>query len=79
MVGGAHTYVTDLDGNRYIDMIGNFTSLVHGNAYPPIVEAAAAATAAGSNWPARNESAVELAEDLCRRVPSADQVRSEIS
>lgn len=75
MVSGEGPYLTDLDGNRYLDLIGNFTSLIHGNAYPPIIEAAVAASAAGTNWPARNESAVELAEELCRRVPSIEQVR----
>lgn len=75
MVSGDGPWLTDLDGNRYVDLIGNFTSLAHGNAYPPIVEAAHAASAAGSNWPARNEHAVELAEELCRRVASVDQVR----
>ena len=62
MVRGEGAHLTDLDGHRYIDLIGNFTSLCHGNAYAPIVEAATRAAAAGSNWPARNESAVELAE-----------------
>lgn len=75
MTSGEGPYLTDLDGNRYIDLIGNFTSLVHGNAYPPILEAAAAAAASGTSWPARNEPQVELAEELCRRVPSVEQVR----
>jgi glutamate-1-semialdehyde 2,1-aminomutase len=75
MTGGAGPYLTDLDGNRYLDLIGNFTSLVHGNAFPPVIEAAGRAVAAGTNWPARNEHAVELAEELCRRVGSVEQVR----
>ena len=75
MTSGAGAHLTDLDGNRYLDLIGNFTSLIHGNAYAPIIEAATAAAASGTNWPARNESAVELAEELCRRVPSIDEVR----
>jgi glutamate-1-semialdehyde aminotransferase len=56
-----HTQLVDLDGNRYIDLIGNFTSLCRGNGFPPIAVAAARAAAAGTNWPARNEYAVELA------------------
>ena len=75
MVEGEGPHLTDLDGNRYVDLIGNFTSLVHGNAYPPILEAASAAARAGTNWPARNEHAVELAEELCRRIASVEQVR----
>jgi glutamate-1-semialdehyde 2,1-aminomutase len=75
MVRGAGPRLTDLDGHDYLDLIGNFTSLVHGNAYPPIVEAARRALEHGSNWPARNEHAVELAEALVARVPSVEQVR----
>lgn len=75
MVSGRGAHLTDLDGNNYIDLIGNFTSLIHGNAYPPILEAAGAAMAAGTNWPARNEHAVELAEELCARVPSVEELR----
>jgi glutamate-1-semialdehyde 2,1-aminomutase len=75
MTSGQGPYLTDLDGHRYLDLIGNFTSLVHGNAYGPVIEAATRAAAAGTNWPARNEYAVELAEELCRRVQSVEQLR----
>ena len=37
---GEGPFLWDIDGNKYIDLLGNYTSLVHGNAYPPIVEAA---------------------------------------
>lgn len=70
---GAH--VSDVDGNRYVDLIGNFTSLVHGNAYPPIIEAVQAQLSRGTQWPARNEAQIRLAELLCERVPSAERVR----
>ena len=75
MVMGEGPWLTDLDGNRYLDLIGNFTSLVHGNAYPPIIEAARDAIELGSNWPARNLHAVALAEEIVSLVPSVDQVR----
>ena len=75
MVMGEGPWLTDLDGNRYLDLIGNFTSLVHGNAYPPIVAAARDAISLGSNWPARNLHAVALAEEIVSLVPSVDQVR----
>src|SRR5271156_4154057 len=65
----------DVDGNRYIDLLGNYTSLVHGNAYPPIVEAATKAVRDGSSWPARSEAQIELATLLCERVESVERVR----
>jgi glutamate-1-semialdehyde 2,1-aminomutase len=75
IVKGAGAWLTDLDGNRYLDLIGNFTSLVHGNAYPPILDAARAAMDDGTNWPARNRHAVALAEEIVARVPSVEQLR----
>ena len=72
---GEGPFLWDVDGNRYIDLLGNYTSLVHGNAYPPIVEAATQAIRDGSSWPARSEAQTELATLLCERVASVDRVR----
>ncbi|MGB8858487.1 MAG: aminotransferase class III-fold pyridoxal phosphate-dependent enzyme [Ilumatobacteraceae bacterium] len=67
--------LADLDGNNYLDLSNNFTSLLHGHAYPPIVEAVSKVIGAGTAWPARNNSQVELAELICGRVPSIELVR----
>jgi glutamate-1-semialdehyde 2,1-aminomutase len=72
---GQGPFLWDVDGNRYIDLIGNFTSLVHGNAFPPIVEATARHLARGTAWPARNDAHLELAELLVERVASVERVR----
>src|ERR1039458_6798778 len=72
---GEGPFIWDVDGNKYIDLIGNYTSLVHGNAYPPIVEAVSKAVRDGSSWPARSEAQIELATLLCERVESVDRVR----
>ena len=75
LVKGEGPWLTDIDGHRYLDLIGNFTSLVHGNAYPPIIAAARRAMEDGTNWPARNLHAVALAEEIVARVPSVEQLR----
>ena len=67
--------VWDVDGNEYIDLNYNFTSLVHGHAYPPIVEAAERVIREGTAWPPRNVHQIELAELLAERVPSVEMVR----
>ena len=72
---GEGPYLFDVDGRRYVDLIGNFTSLVHGNAYPPIIEAVQRQLTRGTQWPARNEAQIELAELLVGRIASVDQVR----
>jgi glutamate-1-semialdehyde 2,1-aminomutase len=68
-------FLFDADGNRYVDLLGNYTSLVHGNAYPPIVEAATKAARGGTAWPARSEAQVELAELICSRIDTIERVR----
>lgn len=68
-------FIWDLDGNKYIDLLGNYTSLVHGNAYPPIVEAVTKAMRDGSAWPARSAAQVDLASLICERVGSIERVR----
>jgi glutamate-1-semialdehyde 2,1-aminomutase len=72
---GAGSRVWDLDGNEYIDLINNYTSLVHGHAYPPATEIIAARAQLGTAWPANNLDQIELAERICARVASVDQVR----
>ena len=34
MAAGEGAWLSDCDGNRYLDMLNNFTSLVHGHAQP---------------------------------------------
>lgn len=68
--------VTDVDGNEYIDFHNCYTALIHGHAYPKIVEAAREvvgrfATALG----APTTHITELADTICRRVDSAERVR----
>src|SRR5579862_9139068 len=75
IVRGEGPFLFDADGNRYIDLLGNYTSLVHGNAYPQIVNAIHDAVGRGTAWPARSLAQVELAELLSERVRSIEQVR----
>jgi glutamate-1-semialdehyde 2,1-aminomutase len=72
---GEGPFLFDVDGNRYIDLLGNYTSLVHGHAYPPIAEAVARAARNGTAWPARSRAQIELAELLCERIPSVESIR----
>lgn len=67
--------VVDVDGREYLDFINNFTSLVHGHAYPPILQAVSRQIAGGTAWVANNEWQIELAETLIERVASFESVR----
>ncbi|HYA33998.1 MAG TPA: aminotransferase class III-fold pyridoxal phosphate-dependent enzyme [Candidatus Binataceae bacterium] len=72
---GEGAFLCDVDGNRYFDLLGNYTSLVHGNAYPPIIDAIRREAARGTAWPARSEAQTALAAMLCERVKSVERVR----
>jgi len=65
----------DVDGNEYIDVVNNFTCLVHGHAYPPIIEAAQEAVRKGTTWTAKAVDQINLAELIVDRVKSIDMVR----
>ena len=67
--------VWDVDGNDYLDLSNNYTCLVHGHAYPPVVEAAVEAARRGSTYAAKTLSQIELAEAIVERIASVDEVR----
>ena len=70
---GVHMW--DVDGHQYIDLINNYTAMVHGHAYPPIVEAAARQLPHGTGWAAGNVPQTSLAEQIVALVPSVEQLR----
>jgi glutamate-1-semialdehyde 2,1-aminomutase len=75
IASGAGPWLRDVDGHEYLDLLGNYTALVHGNAHPAIVEAATRALAGGTCWAAANDPMLDLAELLTERVASVEQVR----
>jgi glutamate-1-semialdehyde 2,1-aminomutase len=75
MTQGSGAYLTDLDGNRYLDFLNNYTSLVHGHAHPALMEAAREQLPNGSVYASPMVKQVELAELICARVPSVEMLR----
>jgi glutamate-1-semialdehyde 2,1-aminomutase len=65
----------DLDGNERIDFLNNYTSLMHGHAYAPIVEAVTRQIHKGSAYAAPSELEVELATLIQHRIPSIQRLR----
>jgi len=70
---GAH--VIDVDGNRYLDLVGSWGALLFGHAHPEIVGAACAAAAKGTTFGAPTEGEVELAERIVDALPGIELVR----
>jgi glutamate-1-semialdehyde 2,1-aminomutase len=75
MTGGEGCRLRDVDGHEYVDFMNNFTSLIHGHAYPPTVAAVREQIARGSALAAPTTSQVELARTICERVDSIDELR----
>jgi len=72
---GEGAYFRDIDGHQYLDLINNYTAMVHGHAYPPIIEAVRKQIGNGTGWAAANEPQSRLASLIVDRVPSIEQVR----
>jgi len=65
----------DVDGTRYIDYVGSWGPMLAGHGHPAVVEAVQEAASRALSFGAPTEAEVELAELLCRLVPSLELVR----
>ena len=71
----AGAYLWDVDGKRYIDYVGSWGPMLAGHTHPAVVEAVQQAAARALSFGAPTEAELELAELLCRLVPSLERVR----
>jgi len=67
--------ITDLDGNSRIDFSNNMASLIHGHAFPPIIEAVTAQLQRGSAFMMATEAEVRYAEHLAGRSAAFERLR----
>ena len=67
--------ITDVDGNEFIDFVGSWGPMILGHAHPEVVEAIQRTAADGTSFGAPSPLEVELADMVCRSVPSLDKVR----
>ena len=72
---GAGAHVWDADGNKYIDYVGSWGPMILGHAHPDVLAAVQARAVHGLSFGAPTEIEIDLAETLCRLVPSMDMVR----
>jgi len=75
VAGGSGAYVTDVEGNRYLDFVQSYGASILGHAHPAVVEAIARAAREGTTFGAPTEREVLLAEEICGRVEGCDEVR----
>jgi glutamate-1-semialdehyde 2,1-aminomutase len=82
-VGGTPRFITraegpyfwDADDRRYIDYIGSWGPAIVGHAHPSVVAAVQQAAARGLSFGAPTEGEILMAEEICKLVPSIEQVR----
>jgi glutamate-1-semialdehyde 2,1-aminomutase len=72
---GEGAYLIDVDGRRFLDLNANFTTLIHGHAFEPVVSALERQIRRGLCFANPTELEIELAELLCERVPHLERIR----
>lgn len=72
---GQGAYVEDVDGNRYLDFISNYSSLIHGHGFEPAIRAIQDKCASLTVVGLPTEGEITLAELLCDRIASIDHIR----
>ncbi len=77
--GGRGSKLYDLSGREYIDYLLGSGPLVLGHAHPAVVAAVREQVEQGTTYFLVNEPIVALAEEICRAVPCAEQVRFTVS
>jgi glutamate-1-semialdehyde 2,1-aminomutase len=68
-------YLWDADGKRYVDYVGSWGPMLLGHTHPQVVAAVREAASRALSFGAPTEAEIELAETLCRLVPSVERVR----
>lgn len=74
MARGKGSRLWDVDGNEYVDLVGSYGPMIHGNAHPRIVEAVQKAAVDGLSFGAPTVNETLLAEAIAERT-AVDKVR----
>src|ERR1700734_4112874 len=64
---GAGPYLYDVDGNRYVDLVGSWGAMSLGPAHPAVTSAVADALGRGTSFGAATPGEVDLAAELIAR------------
>lgn len=75
VVSGSGAYVTDVEGNTYIDYVQSYGASLLGHAHPAVVERLREAAGLGTTFGAPTPGEVLLAEMMTERVAGLEQVR----
>lgn len=72
---GEGGFVWDSEGNRYVDYLIGSGPMLLGHGHEEVVDAVRQQVGKGMTFFANNDAGLELAEEICRAVPCAEQLR----
>ena len=72
---GSGAHIQDVDGNRYLDLLGSWGPLIFGHADPDIVASIVAAASQGTSFGASTQREIDLAERIRLAMPSIERMR----
>jgi glutamate-1-semialdehyde 2,1-aminomutase len=71
MASGEGPYLTDVDGNTYVDLVCSWGPMILGHAHPAVTLALRRAVGIGTSFGTVTAAEVELAEEIVARTPVA--------
>jgi len=75
ITSGQGYWLTDADGNRYVDLVCSWGPMILGHAHPAVVEAVTVAAAKGLSFGAPTPCESELAAEIIGRVAPVARIR----
>jgi glutamate-1-semialdehyde 2,1-aminomutase len=69
MASGRGPYLTDVDGNRYVDLVCSWGPMILGHAHPAVVAAVQSAASLGTSFGTVTAGEAELAAEIVARAP----------
>ncbi len=69
MSSGSGAYLTDVDGNRYVDLVCSWGPLILGHAHPAVVSAVQQAASRGTSFGTVTEAESDLCREIAARAP----------
>ena len=72
---GKGAYMTDADGNSYVDYVMSWGPLIRGHAHPDVVSALQEAVVHGTSYGAPSPLEIDLANSVMKLMPNIEMVR----
>jgi glutamate-1-semialdehyde 2,1-aminomutase len=75
MASAQGPWLTDVDGNRYVDLICSWGPMILGHAHPEVLDAVRSAAEQGFSFGTPSANEIALAEEIVARVAPVEQLR----